>query len=140
MEHSYIGCQRTVDDTKSEHSKNWHDLESFIKYSQQRVDEFRRYGQMSLLALSVRIVATYLRATLPLNKMIAHNRVEHLRESVKDYGIFRQSFAKKLLNTCDTIDAKFRFETTIEDAKSRAKSKVNCVDDMLIQHEAELSR
>jgi hypothetical protein len=140
MEHSHIGCQRTIDETKTELSRKWSNLESSIQYSQQRADEFRQYGRMSLLALSVRIVATHLRATLPLNKMIARNRVEHLRESVEDYDAFRQSFAKKLRNTCDTIYARFRFGATVEEAKTRAKNYIDCVDDTLIQHEAELRR
>jgi hypothetical protein len=140
MEHSYRGCQRTIDETKAEHSKKLHNLESFIQYSQKRGDKFRQYGRMSLLALSVRIVATYLRATLPLDKMIAHNRVEHLRQSVEEFDSFRRSFALKLWNTCDTMDAVFRFEATIEASKCLAKSKIASVDDMLAQKQVELER
>jgi hypothetical protein len=140
MEHSYRGCQRTIDETKAEHSKNLHNLKSFIQYSQQQGDEFRQYGRMSLLALSVRIVATYLRATLPLNKMIAHNRIEHLRQGVEEFDSFRRGFAVKLRDTCDTMDALFRFEATIEESKCLAKSKVASVDDMLAEHQAELGR
>jgi hypothetical protein len=140
MEHSYRGCQRTIDETKAEHSKNIHNLESFIQYSQQRGDEFQQYGRMSLLALSVRIVATYLRATLPLNKMVAHNRVEHLRRSVEEFDSFRRGFGVKLRNTCDTMDAVFGFEATIEESKCLAKSKISSVDEMLAQHRTELGR
>jgi hypothetical protein len=140
MEHSYRGCQRTIDETKAEHSRNWSDLESYIVYSRQQTDKFRPYGRMSLLALSARIVATYLRAALPLNKMIAQNRLGHLRKSIEDFDNFRRSFATKLRDTCDTIDARFKSDVKIDEAKCLAKSEVDSIDTMLAQHQLELGR
>lgn len=81
-------------------------FEQFVEYSDNERDRFVEYSRLCLLSLSVRCVATYLRAALPLSKSIAKNRLDRVRGDLGSYTALQSNFQRKILSLNETMVAR----------------------------------
>jgi hypothetical protein len=85
-------------------------LNESLAYAEKEAGFFTNYSRLCLLALWVRGTATYLRAALPLNKVIAKNRLARIQDDLKRYRALQSEFGEKVHALNETIKATFPWQ------------------------------
>jgi hypothetical protein len=99
---------RRMEGIRPEHGKSFFekDFNQCIDYSRRETEAFYELSRVCLLALAVRSAATYIRAALPLNKVIARNRLIRIQDDFDSYTKVKSEFAKRIHSLNETMMAR----------------------------------